>query len=156
MKYLAILCLLVSAAFAQTPIQNFFGGGVSYNNAGSPAVAGTAFFAKSVNDGSGTYAFTAVDLLPNSLKPLTVTTNISTGIAQKVFSIGKYNVYAPITAGLSFQGSNVGWAWTGGGLVPIKVKNNWYIVPSVRFAKSSVSNGTGYQLIPGIAVAWGK
>lgn len=159
MKAIAVGLLILAFAhpsFAQDSITNLYGAGVSYNNAGHPAIAGTAFFAKSINDGSGTFAFTAVDALPNTLKPFTVTTNISTGIAQKLFTIGKISMYAPVTAGLSWQGSNVGWAWSGGGIVPVKVKGSWYLVSSLRFAKSSVSNGTGYQLIPGIAVAWGQ
>jgi hypothetical protein len=165
-RTLLSVLLLSAAAFAQTPapapapasgpVQNFFGGGISYNNAGSPSIAGTGFFAKLVNDGSGTYAFTVFDALPNSLKPLTVTTNIGTGIAQKAFTLGKVTVYVPVTAGVSWSGPNVGWNWTGGGLAPIKIKNNWYAVVSLRFAKSSVSGGTGYQVIPGIAIAWGK
>lgn len=164
-KVLLIGCLLLAfgaapahaqSARAAASVQNFFGGGVSYNNTGSPSIAGTGFFAKLVNDGTGTYAFTVIDALPNSLKPLTVTTNIGTGVAQKAFTIGKVSVYVPVTAGVSWQGSNVGWSWTGGGLAPIKIKNNWYLVASLRFAKSSVSNGAGYQVIPGIAVAWGK
>lgn len=155
MKFLLKVAVFVLAlAFAcsaqtATPVQNFFGGGVSFNNSGTPSIAGTAFYAKSVNDGSGTYSFTVFDALPNSLKPLTVTTNVGTGIAQKVFCVSGVCIYAPITAGFSWQGSNLGWNWTGGFIAPIKLKKGWYVAPAIRFAKSSVSNGTGYQLIPG-------
>jgi hypothetical protein len=159
MKVIALGLLFLALAprsQAQTPLANLYGGGVSYNNAGNPSVAGTALWAHLVADGSKTYAFGVLDALPTSVKPFTVTTNISGGIAQKVFTLGKIDFYVPTSAGVSFQGSNTGWAWTAGGMAVFKIKGNFYAMPAVRVAKSSVSNGTGYQLIPGFYLGWGK
>lgn len=156
MKYLLSLLVLVSAAFAQTLPTNVYAGGVSYNNAGTPSIAGTALYARLVSPDSGTYAFTVADVLPSSFRPFTVTTNIGVGVAQKLFTIGKVPIFAPASAGVSFSGTNTGWAWSGGALASIKVKNNWHVYPNVRFVKSSVSNGTGYQLIPGVLFGWGQ
>ena len=124
------LALCSLAAFAQTP-QNVYAAGVSFNNSATPAIAGTGLYARSLNDASGTYAFTVVDALPNTVKPFTVTTNFSAGLAQRVFSIGKYPIFVPTAAGLSYTGTNLGWAWSTGGMTSIKLKGNWHIFPSV-------------------------
>lgn len=161
---IALLALVSSAACAQTapapaapaPIANIYAAGVSYNVGGSPAVAGTGLYARLVNDGSGTYAFTVVDALPNTLKPFTVTTNIGVGIAQKVTTWAGVPIYVPAATGISWSGSNTGWQWNTGGLAAIHVKGQYYVMPSLRVLKSSVSNGSGYQPVFGVLFAWGK
>ena len=147
--------VLSLACFAQAPADNIYAAGVSFNNSATPAIAGTGIYARRVSD-SGTYAFTAVDALPNTLQPFTVTTNFSAGIAQKAFTIGKIPIFIPTAAGVSYHGSNVGWAWSTGALASIKLKNNWRMFPTVRIAKSSVSNGTGYQPIVGLLFGWAQ
>lgn len=159
-KFIVSVLLLLSfsisrAQNAVAPVTQLYGAGVSYSVNGTPAIAGTGLYAHSVND-SGTYAFTAIDALPNSIKPFTVSTNIGVGIAQRVLTLGKVPVYMPTAAGISFNGSNTGWQWNGGAMASIHVKNNYYIMPSVRFLKSSVSNGTGYQPIIGVLFGWGQ
>lgn len=159
-----LLCVLSVPSRAQTTpapaapasITNLYAGGISYNNAGSPAIAGSALYAHLVNDGSGTYAFTVVDALPTSVKPLTVTSNFSAGVAQKVLSLGNVPIFVPTAAGVSFSGSNTGWAWSTGGAAVITIKGNWKAIPTVRIAKSSVSGGTGYQPVIGIMFGWGQ
>lgn len=158
----SLVALALSAgAFAQTAaapspadVQNLYAAGVSYSAGASPSLAGTALYAHLLTD-SGTYAFTAVDALPNTTQPFTVTTNIGAGIAQKVVTIGKYPVFMPTAAGISWNGPSTGWQWNGGALVAIPLKSNYYLMPSVRFLKSSVSN-SGYQPILGLLFAWGK
>jgi hypothetical protein len=151
---IAVILMLALAGFAQSP-SNIYAAGVSYNNAGTPAIAGSALYAHALGD-SGTYAFTVVDALPTNLRPFTVTSNFGAGVAQKVFSIGKVPIFVPTSAGISFNGTNTGWAWSTGALASIRVKNNWRIFPTVRIAKSSVSNGTGYQPIVGVLFGWGS
>ena len=162
---IAVLLTCASICFAQTttpaattpaPLQNVYAGGLSYNNSASPALAGSALYAHLLSGSSGTYAFTVLDVLPNTLRPFTVTTNISAGISQKLFTIGSVPIYVPTSAGVSFSGSNTGWAWSTGGLADVKLKGSWHLFPNVRLLKSSVSGGTGYQLTPGIMVGWGK
>jgi len=165
MRKLFALCLILfcAAAFAQStppapapPLTNIYAAGVSFNNGGSPSVAGTGLYARLLSDGTGTYAFTVVDAVPTNLKPFTVTTNFGAGIAQKVFTLGKVPIFVPTSAGISYNGSNTGWAWSTGALASIKIKNNWRIFPNVRIVKSSVSNGAGYQPIVGILFGWGQ
>jgi hypothetical protein len=159
LSLVALVLILSLASFAQAPAeapQNIYAAGVSFNNSASPAIAGTGLYARLVSPSSGTYAFTAVDALPNTLKPFTVTSNFSGGIAQKVVTIGKVPIFLPTSAGVSYTGSNVGWAWSTGALASIKLKNNWRIFPNVRIVKSSVSNGSGYQPIVGVLFGWAE
>lgn len=154
---LVTIMLFSVLSFAQSaPLANFYAGGLSYNSGASPAIAGTGLYSHLVNDGSGTYAFSVVDALPISTKPFTVSTNFSAGVAQKIFTIGKVTVFVPTAAGVSYNGTNTGWAWSTGALISIPVKGNWYILPVARVQKSSVSDGAGYQPIGGILVGWGK
>lgn len=136
-------------------VQNMYAAGVSYNAGASPSVAGTGLYARLVAN-TGTYAFTALDVLPNTLKPLTVNTNVGIGVAQKIATIANIPVYVPTAAGISFNGANTGWQWNVGALASIKLKGNYYLMPTVRLVKSSVSNGTGYQPIAGVLFGWGR
>src|SRR5260370_25439750 len=153
------LCFAAAMAAAQTTatadLQNIYAGGISYSVGATPSIAGTGLYAHLVGN-PGTYAFTAVDALPNTVKPFTVSTNIGAGIGQKVTTIGKIGIYMPTAAGISFNGANTGWQWNGGVLASIHVKGSYYLMPSARFLKSSVSNGSGYQPIIGILLAWGQ
>jgi hypothetical protein len=138
------------------PVTNIYAAGISFNSSGSPSIAGTGLYARLISDGTGTYAFTVVDALPASVKPFTVTSSFGAGIAQKVFTVGNVPIFVPTSAGISYNGSNTGWAWSTGALAAVKIKNNWRIFPNVRIVKSSVSGGTGYQPIVGILFGWGQ
>lgn len=152
---IALMLFAPRAASAQVaPLDNLYGAGVSYNVGGSPAVAGTGLYAHRLAD--STYAFTAVDALPNTIKPFVVSTNIGAGVAQKLFTIGKVPVYVPTAVGISFTGSNTGWQYNAGALAAIHIKGNYYVMPTVRFLKSSVSGGTGYQPIIGVLFGFGQ
>jgi hypothetical protein len=135
---------------------NIYGAGLSVNPGATPTVAGTALYAHLMAD-TGTYSFTVLDVLPVKNQPGLVNTNIGTGIAQRVGSLGKVDFYVPTSAGISYTDQHVGWSLTGGAAaaIPLGFKSgNWYLLPAVRFQKSSVSNGAGYQIIGGINIAW--
>jgi len=150
------MLLLASSGMAQTELpKNIYAGGISYNASASPQIAGTGLYARFLAD-SGTYAFTAVDALPTTVKPLVVTTQFSAGIAQKILTIGKVPIYIPTSAGISYNGTNTGWAWTTGALAVVPVKGNWRVMPNLRMVKSSVSQGSGYQVIAGFLLGWGE
>lgn len=152
----AIASMCVLPAHGQD-VTNLYMAGGSYSAGATPAFAGTAGYAHQVN-GSGTYAFTLIDAVPNTVKPFTVTTNVGIGVAQKVATIGGYSVFMPTAAGISYTGKNTGWAWTTGAFVPVRVdaKRGIYLIPSIRVLKSSVSNGTGYQPIFGLMFGVGQ
>lgn len=148
-----ILILLLAALCAAQP-SSFAALGLSYSPNASPAIAGTGLYAKRLTD-IGTYSFTVTDALPTTLKPFKVTTQTATGIAQRVYTMGRVSLYIPAAAGISYSGTNTGWSWTTGGLAAIPVRGSWYVLPSVRVVKSSVSDGTGYQGIVGVLFGWG-
>jgi len=171
---LALVLALPATVRAQTtsgtPSTNVYGLGGSWNNGGSPAVAGNGFYAHLVaaNTTSSTttltgttstsypsYAFTGLDILPIAKKPFTASTNISAGVAQQVFAYNACNFFTVATAGITATGTNTGWNWTGGVLADCRIKKtHWGVAPAVRWLKSSVSNGSGYQLIPGAGVTY--
>jgi hypothetical protein len=162
----SICCFILAAVAMAFPatvraqgVSNLYAAGLSYNGAGTPAVAGSALYAHAVSPdmAPGMYAFSVIDVLPNNVKPFTVSTNIGAGIAQRVFTIGTVPIFIPTAAGISISGTNTGWAWTTGAAASFKLKwPNWYLVPTARLLKSSVGNGTGYQPILGLMIAWGK
>lgn len=152
----AIAIFFVPLTPAQTvsqSVSNLYTAGLSYNASADQKFAGTAMYSHQLNN-AGTYAFTLIDALPGANK--TVTTNIGIGVAQKVATIAGHDVFAPTSAGISFSGVATGWAYTGGLAVPVQYKSTgWYVMPSVRFLKSSIS-GAGYQVIPGVQFGFGK
>jgi hypothetical protein len=158
---LALLCLTSALGFAQattpapTSIQNLYAVGASWNGAAAPSVAGSALYAHLLSN--GTYAFTHIDAVPASVKPFTVTTNIGAGVAQKVATIGRLDIYVPAAAGVSFNGANAGWQWNTGVATAIAIgTKGYYVVPTVRFLQSNVSGGSGVQPIVGVLFGWGK
>jgi hypothetical protein len=158
MKSILLVLALVVGMFAhaqQVPVQNFFAVGGSYNINARPSVAGSALYAHYLA-APGTYAFTALDVLPGTIKPFTVTSNIGVGVAQKLFTIGHASVYMPTAAGVSWSGGNTGWQWTGGAMVAVAVGHGFSVVPTIRFLKSSVSGGAGYQPVLGLSLGFGK
>ena len=154
------LCLAVPCFMQAQNVSNLYMAGASYNSNGSPNVAGTALYAHQINT-AGTYAFSVYDAMPNATKPLTITSNIGVGIAQKVLTIDGYDVFMPTSVGISYTGTNTGWSWSAGAGVPVKFRpakdgGSWYIMPIVRVVKSSVANGTGYQPIVSLTFGYGK
>ena len=154
------LFAFATTASAQTTLPtNLYAGGISYNSGASNPVAGTAMYDRLTTD--STYAFTALDILPISVKPFTVSTNVSVGVAQKVLTWNNINFFTPTSAGLSITGNNTGWTWTSGILADYNIKKSgkatqYHVQPNVRWLKSSVSGGSDYQLIGGALFAWGK
>lgn len=152
----ALAALTPFAAFAQSAPTNIYAAGVSANPGESPSVAGTVLWAHAVN-ASGTYAGTILDILPQTVKPITVNTNIGAFVAQKVTSIGKFDVYATGSTGISMTGTATGWTASGGGAVIIPTKSpNLSVMVGARVSNSNVSGKSGKQIIPGVAVVWGR
>lgn len=156
----AITAHAQTAAAPAAEVQNLYAIGGSYNTGqtGAQAVAGTALYAHAISPDttSGMYAFTAMDAVPSTLKPFTVSTNVSVGIAEKVATINGVEIFAPTAAGVTFNGVNTGWNWNVGGMAAFRIKSSdYYIMPTVRMLKSSIG-GSGYQPILGVLFGWGK
>ena len=152
---MVVLALLLIPTLHAQAVTNFYAAGATYNVNASPSVAGTVLYAKKLAD-SNTYAFTALDMVPNTVKPYTVTTNMGVGVAQKLTTIGKVDIFTPLAAGISTSGPNLGWQYNFGIMPTIRIKGPYYIAPTVRFNKSSVSNGTGVQPLIGILFGFGQ
>ncbi len=162
-KALPLLILFAVLAVVAAPAQTIYAGGVSFAPGAEQRFAGTALLAKPVSDSSGTYAFTVLDAVPTSYQPMTVTTNIGAGIAQRVVGFDlaghKVEIFVPTSAGVSWTGKNVGWQWNAGGLADIPIKGSWGVQPHIRFLKSSVNDNSGYQVILGVLFryrGWGQ
>lgn len=140
---------------AQTPA-NIYGVGLSANPGQSPSVSGTALWAHSLN-GSGTYVGTIVDFLPETIKPIVVSTNAGAFVAQKVATVAGHDIFATGSTGIAIAGAHTGWNYTGGGAIFFKLPQpNWFLSANVRFSKSTVSGGNDFQIIPGVQLNWGK
>lgn len=166
MLFLVALFGVASLAQAQTPAPaplpgEFYAIGGSYNSSsGSDSpVAITAVIAHCVSD--GTCPFALYDAVPNKSGPFSVNNNVSVGVAQKLFDLNllgrNFHVYGTTGAGPSWQGPNLGWSYHFGATVPFKIgKSNFYVLPTLRTQSSSVSGGSGLQLIGGVEIAFGK
>lgn len=158
--YIVMFLMLAASMLRAQDVSNLYMAGGSYSAGATPAFAGTGLYAHQINT-SGTYAFTMIDALPANTKPFTVSTNIGAGIAQRVATIDGVSIFIPTSAGISYTGNNVGWAWTTGIGAPFKVRSSanggsWYLMPTARILKSSVSGGSGYQSIVGLLFGWVK
>jgi hypothetical protein len=162
-KFMLSFLFIGICTFAQTPVPatvpayaNYASGGISYNPGASPAIAGTVLYAKVLPGTSGTYSFSTIDALITSTRPFTVSTNVATGIAQKIFTIQGVGIFAATGAGISWTGRNTGWSYNGGFLTPIAInKNGLYVSPALRFIKSSVNQNSDYQVILSLMVGKG-
>jgi hypothetical protein len=144
-------------------VVNLYAAGVTWAPGATPQLAGNFIYShqltttddNGVVKGTGTYLFGDLDAIPTTTKPFSVTTNIGTGIAQRVVTIGKIPIWIPTAAGVSWKGPNIGFQWNTGAAATIALKNNLFLIPNVRALKSNVSD-SGYQLQVGFDIGWGK
>ena len=151
---LALLLALSLSASAQT-LQNFAAIGPSFCPACDQRLAATGLYARPLVEKIGFYSFTVVDAVPTSTRPIEVTLNFSSGVAQRLTTIRGVGLYVPLAAGYSQTGESKGWSWTTGGLASIKLKGSCYLMPNARVVKSSVTNNSGYQFIAGVLFGTG-
>jgi hypothetical protein len=122
----------------------------------SQQFAMTAMYARKQTQ-AGTYAFTVLDVVPTSVKPITFTTQTSVGLGQCGLHLGSWNLCGTAAAGPSWTGNNAGWAWTWGGMAKHSLgKHGWMLMPNVRVIRSSVNNRSGSQMIVGALFGFGK
>lgn len=150
-----LLSLFLAAAFlvAQepaAPAMNFGAAGVSYSPGAEPAIAGTAAYARRL--GPSTFSFTLMDALPMREVPGAITTQVGTGVVQRVASVGNLDFYIPVVTGISWSGTNSRWSWSGGAMVAFKIpKLGMYAYPNVRWSRIDVAPGVaGYQATYGV------
>lgn len=141
---------------APLPPQNIFAAGVSGNIDANTPVAGTAMYARRFTD-QATYSFTVLDILPNSGSPGTITTSISSGLAQRVLMIGKASAYLAGSAGIGINGQQTDVAWTAGGLLSIPIGTKGLrVMPNFRVVRSNTEREGEYRPTLGVMVGWGS
>jgi len=142
---------LATILFCTLGHAQIIGGGVSYNQSGSPSIAGTGIYAKELT--SGLWSFSLLDVIPTSTAPVTLTTQLSTGIGQRLFTVKSWQIFAPTTTGITWTGSNTGWTWTSG-LMGIREIKGRLVMPNVRWIKSTTNNNSSYQCVAGVMIGW--
>lgn len=155
-KFLAVLAVLLCLAvpaFSADAFSDVVGGGASFNQYSEPQISGNLIYAHKVSE--GLYSFNLVDLTSKTAEPFTVTTSITTGLAQYVRTIGRARVYVVGTFGVSAGGEDVGSAFSSGGaaVIPLGSKG-WCLLPNVRVLKSSLTSE--FQAVYGLSFGWGQ
>jgi hypothetical protein len=136
-----ILLIFTTTLCAQNLPNEFVGFGASYNQQLSPPVSGWGVYAKKITD--KTYSFNVVDITSKTLKPFTVQTVTSTGIAQYIGSYSKMKVFGIINAGVAAAESNVGFGYSGGVAFTTKIKDNIILIIPVRVQKTTLGDWQG-------------
>lgn len=154
------LCLLILGAFtalsqAQENDHEIWALGLSIAPQSSPAIAGTAMWAKELGN-SQHFAFAVADVLPTTKRPFLIENNFGIGIAEKAFHIRRVAFFVPLSLDVSDSGRAVGWAWSAGGMASLPWREHWHLLPNLRVVHSDVSNNSGAQLILGLMIGWEK
>jgi len=131
---------------------DYVAAGLSWNQYAAPQINGNLLYAHKITD-ANTYSFSFVDVISKCRRPFTVTTAVSTGLAQHIRTIGPARVFLVTTVGVAAGGDNVGYIWTGGGAVAFPIGKSFTILPNVRVLKSSLSD---VQYIGGIMIGFGS
>ena len=161
--YIAWIALLAAGSlvcgggfsYGQSPApsqveHDVFGAVVNWDNYSSPKVTGTLGYAKLIT--GNTYSFTTVDVNSAHTHPWSVQTSITTGIAQRLTTVSKFQIYTGGTFGVATTGSNVGGAYSGRVLIVRPIKGNWAGIAIMGVSGATISNvrpvlgvGFGYQ-----------
>ena len=130
--------------------------GLDWNQTTHPQVSGFLAYGQPLAKASGTYSFTVLDIVSKTAHPFTTTIVTTTGLAQFTRNLGGASIYVLGTVGAASGGSNVGMAWTSGGLAWIPIsKGGFALMPNLRVISSSINQGKAFQLVAGIGLAWG-
>ena len=139
---------------AQAEVGDFVGAGLAWNQLAAPQINGNLFYAHPILDEQGLYSFNLIDITSQTLRPFKVMTSITTGLAQRIRTIGAVKVYGLVTGGVSAGGQNIGGTYSmgGSGIVPIG-KKGWCVMVSAQVMKTTISE---FQGIYGVAIGWGQ
>jgi hypothetical protein len=150
------LVAIVAALALTAQVSDFVGAGLGYNQYAAPNVSGHVAYAHLLDAGGKTYSYTVIDASSASRTPFRVQTSTSTGVAQYLKTVGKFDVYGLAAAGVSVggtaTGTNVGAAFTGGGMAVTRIKGSWVLYAPVRYLRVQGAN----QATIGLGVGWGK
>jgi len=138
MRILILFLAAVLSLSAQNLAESFAGVGANYTPELNPPVSGWALYAKKIT--STTYSFNVIDITSKTVKPFTVQTDTSTGVAQWIARFHKVDLFVVGNLGLSAAASNVGLAYSGGGAGVFKIKGKWCGIIPVRVMKSTLGD----------------
>lgn len=156
-----LLLLAVFSALAQSALPDqFVGGGLHYAQQSSPNLSGFIGYAKQIDKDRGIYSYTLIRETSLTLKPKPqLQTSTETGAAWHVGKFGAFDLFALGTGGIAaaggVQGTNTGFAGSGGALAVKPLPHGWFIGASAWAAYSSIP-GAGVSYPVGLVVGWGK
>ena len=138
----------------------FFTGGLNYNSQTSPEVTGYVAYAPVINQSSGLYSYTAVDVTSVTKHPFRVQTQISTGAAKWIGTFSGFDWFALGAAGAAFNtnaantATNIGAALSTGVFATKPLgKKGVFLTLTGKMLYSSTG---GIQGPFGIGLGWGK
>lgn len=125
----------------------WMGAGAAWNQNTTPQIAGWASYAKLVSAKGQTYSFTSWDITSSKAKPYTAQTSARTGLATVIRQFGPITLLGFGDAGMATSVSNFAGAFSGGGIVAIKLgKTDFTINLAARVIKvASQSNQVIYE-----------
>jgi hypothetical protein len=150
MRFLIALIFIAAAALpAQTPAPQYvLAGGLGFNHADTPQIAGELSFGARITD--GIYSF-------STLKMTGKLSTISTGVSRRCHVSDGFTLSALLDGGLAAGGGTVGGAVSGGGMLTMDV-SRWSKIPgsfaygAIRILESPVAGGVQ----PAFSFGFGK
>lgn len=151
MKLLIAIALLLAPLAAQTqstvPVTsaaslptNWCGMGGAYNGKGG----GWLSYAILLSGKGQVYSFSSYDITLSATKPRTLQSSTRTGFATVLRSLGPLFLLGFGDAGAATNGSNVGGAFSGGGILVVKLgKTDWTLEGAVRYVKANATGQPG-------------
>lgn len=162
MRFLSLL-LLATSLGAQTPAppppteyprtylvpatlpKTFVAAGVAWNQYSTPQINGWASYGNLISASAGVYSFTSYDVTSVSRSPFRVQTSTRTGFAYYLKSAGRVDLFALGDIGVALApstgpGTNIGLAYSGGGMATVRLGRGWALVIPIRTFKSALSD----------------
>lgn len=150
-----LLCLFLIAPVdlsAQTPTaavqHDWFGATFNWNDFASPRLSGTLGYGKLLSATTGTYWFTTVDVSPTNTHPRALQTAVTTGVAQHIYTLFKFQLYAAGTFGPVAVGSSVGGGYTARALLVRPLAIRWHGKTNTNFAALVFAGAVGSTVSP--------
>lgn len=141
MRTILFVSILALVLVPSVKSQDFVAAGASYQQA-SPNFTGWALYAKPITQ-TGLYSFSEYDVVPRTMKPFVLDSNVRTGLAQRVYQWDAAALHVCVDAGAATGGSSAGGSFGACGMASWKIgKTNWFVVGIVSGVKNSLSDPT--------------
>ena len=144
MKLLSLGLLTAASIYAQFPNQ-WAGVNVNFDQYSQNKITGSVAYAKRITDSAHPiYSYNSINLLSVQKNPFRLMTTPESGLAIHVGTFNMFEVFILGAAGVSMagdtNGTNVGFAGSGGGFAQTKLSGNVTIGPIFRVSKTTISD----------------